>query len=1136
MELLCLPRLKVKSIRLKSCIKYTPVLALFFTVVAGNLRSQQVFPIKQDGLWGLMNTSGRLLLQPSFDLLGTPDAYGYLLVQRGDFVGLLGPDGREVLPLHYEDIQVVDEGLFSVFTKGNWQLINQNSNCLLDAGEYQQIRKIGQGYYAFRKAEKWGLINRKGEKISAAEYEDIRLLDVGFFKVRKASGEGLLNTRGKLVLIPEAEEIRLSSDTLIFYRKKGKWGANAASGEAVFTPAYDHYQRLGKDFLVLQQQARTLVYSLACKRLFPLAAGERVLPFSANYLAITNKGQMGLLNNCGQRVLATQYQEVQPFSIAIFRVRQAGRWGLVAHGDQFVLDPVYDYISPLEGQLASLLLDNLYGLINFRGELLQSPRFSKVELEAQTIHAYTQAQQGASEGTQLQRYHLDAAAQLIDGAHSTAHYQIKIAGVKKTDELPSHEEKSSRLLPDFEWFYEAENRRWGLRDRHNGQLVYPPTFSEIEVLPGTDLTLVALPKTNAIELERTSFKTKLVFGLLLNSEGKLVTALDMIDLRLEDWKKGLTAARCMFDNGKYGLIDQQGRIIKRDLAYISDFQEGRAAVSIQGKLSGSLQPNASNALAPMAHFLAGLRTSIFLLDYTSYDQAFAQEASLICEKCQWGFMSNDGEILVSPIFEAVQAYENGHAIVRQAGLYGLIDADGKWVVKPHNQAIDRLNQSKGAVAYRLQQHTKSEGLIDTLGRLLLPLRFDEIKQPSEGLMAVNQEGQWGYANDKGTIIIPFGYAGAKSFSESKAAVKTTEGWRHINGEGKPIYPHFFEEVGNFKEEMAWAGNRHSRRGYIDSSGTFVIPPSFQKAANFHQGVAIVQQDNAYGLINTKGDWVLKPKYAAIFPFQHNGIAIAQLAAERFVLINLEGQLLTNSRTYKSIEPFKEGLALVKNNSGYGFLNENGQEQISTSWPWAASFYHGRAVVKQNGKCGYIDTRGKLVVPCKYTQCWDFSDDRAAVFTNIHHAGLIDLQGKELIVPNLSRMIDYQQGISLMKNNKQGYYFFNTQAILSEVYYEEARAFRHGVAAVRSGGKWGLISPKGLPVVMPKFSEMESFEAGLAKVHIDRLYGLLGAKGQALLPPEFHLIEAVAPGLYRVEKDNEMGYFSDNGYWVWPMAK
>ncbi len=1080
-----------------------------------------------------MDASGRLLRQPSFDLVGNPDAFGYLLVQKGAQLGLLDAQGILLLPTDFDDIQVVDEGVFSVFSAGNWQLLNAQRQPLLQAGTYQQIRKIAEGFYAFRKAEYWGLIDQSGRQVAAPQYDEIRALNPLLFEVIAGGRSGLVNADGTILLATTAQQLEVTHDSLVFYQQNGKWGGLRVNGQKLFAADYDGIRRLGQKHLVLQQQNRSEVFSLSCDRLFPIAAGEEVVAFSANYLAIRSKGMMGLLNQCGHRVLASQYEEVQPFSIAIFRVRQQGKWGLMAHADQLMLALNYDYISPLEGQLAILKSDALYGLLNFRGEIIQPPLFNRVELQEETVYAYT----GVGSDARLQRFYLDEEARLTNGTASQSHYRIKVSGAAMPTATLSqtYKEQSNRLLPKFEWFYVAVDRRWGLRDRSDGSIVYPPAFSEIEVLSGLGITLVALPKTNAIELERTTFKTKLVFGLLLNEEGKLLTGLDIIDLRLEDFEQGLPTARCMFDNGKFGLIDRSGKVIKRDLAYLGAFQEGLAPVSLQGRISGSLQADSPQRLQSLEAFLGSLRTNIFLLDYTSYDQAFAREASLICENCQWGYMNPAGELVIAAVFEEVTPFQASRAVVKQQNYFGLIDKSGRFIVAPTLAAIEPLVDRRGRLVYRLEKTASGDGLLDTLGQLLLPPQFEAIGKLGEGLVPVNQNGRWGYANDRGEIIIPFDYAGAKAFSEQKAAVRAANGWTYINQQGERSHPTTFTDIGGFSEGLAWALTGQLA-GYIDTSGQYVIPPVYEQAAAFFKGVAIVAQGGLYGLINRRGEWIQRPKYEQIAPFQANGIAVAKLGNDRFCLINLAGKVLSGTTYYKQIEAFSDGLALVKTANGFGFVDEAGQERIAASWSWAASFSNGRAVVKQQGRCGYIDASGKLVIPCKYTRCLDFADGRAAVFLNVHNAGLIDLDGYEVIAPNLNRMVDYKEGISLMRDYKQGYYFLNTSANSYEGFYEEARPFQHGVAAIRQGDRWGLINHKGLPLVMPKFSAIGPFQEGVATVSINKLYGLVDEKGKQLLATEYHLLEAVGEGLYRVEKGDQVGYFSVAGHWVWPLAK
>ncbi len=65
-------------------------------------------------------------------------------------------------------------------------------------------------------------------------------------------------------------------------------------------------------------------------------------------------------------------------------------------------------------------------------------------------------------------------------------------------------------------------------------------------------------------------------------------------------------------------------------------------------------------------------------------------------------------------------------------------------------------------------------------------------------------------------------------------------------------------------------------GFVDKFGNKVIEPNpdIAFARPFKDGVSIVtSQDTKYGLINSKGEWILKPTYDGIYDFK-NGVAIA----------------------------------------------------------------------------------------------------------------------------------------------------------------------------------------------------------------------------------------------------------------------
>ena len=57
--------------------------------------------------------------------------------------------------------------------------------------------------------------------------------------------------------------------------------------------------------------------------------------------------------------------------------------------------------------------------------------------------------------------------------------------------------------------------------------------------------------------------------------------------------------------------------------------------------------------------------------------------------------------------------------------------------------------------------------------------------------------------------------------------------------------------------------------------------------------------------------------------------------------------------------FSEGLAEVKLNGKYGFIDKTGKEIIPIKFDYTSGFKNGRAGVKLEGKWGYIDKQGNF---------------------------------------------------------------------------------------------------------------------------------------------------------------------------------
>ena len=77
--------------------------------------------------------------------------------------------------------------------------------------------------------------------------------------------------------------------------------------------------------------------------------------------------------------------------------------------------------------------------------------------------------------------------------------------------------------------------------------------------------------------------------------------------------------------------------------------------------------------------------------------------------------------------------------------------------------------------------------------------------------------------------------------------------------------------------------------------------------------------------------------------------------------------------YSYASEFSEGTALVKENTVWGFLKENGEWLVAPTFDNAQPFQDGFALVLKGGKYGLIDHTGKMVVPVAFNKIvkdWD----------------------------------------------------------------------------------------------------------------------------------------------------------------------
>ena len=289
--------------------------------------------------------------------------------------------------------------------------------------------------------------------------------------------------------------------------------------------------------------------------------------------------------------------------------------------------------------------------------------------------------------------------------------------------------------------------------------------------------------------------------------------------------------------------------------------------------------------------------------------------------------------------------------------------------------------------------------------------------------------------------------------------------------------------------------RGNRIGYIDQQGKVVIPPTIRW----------------YGF-NTGDEF-------------HDGLL--HVGAAEPVYVNMTGKKISYKNLYSAWD-FTEGLAAAKKQEGgfWGYIDTKGDFAISPrfasgpdDYVWA--FSDGLALIKTNARFGFIDHSGEFVIPPTLLDADSFHEGYARVVAEgpcVYASGIPTCP--DVRTPGLSRKEQQSSGDKLP--NCKVTFIDKSGRVISDKRYDDANYFSEGLAPVRVGGKWGYIDRTGELVIGARFDRAEPFSGGVGLVMENGLYGFIDKGGIYVIPPRFEWAEGFAEGYAVVGIDGYNG--------------
>ena len=141
----------------------------------------------------------------------------------------------------------------------------------------------------------------------------------------------------------------------------------------------------------------------------------------------------------------------------------------------------------------------------------------------------------------------------------------------------------------------------------------------------------------------------------------------------------------------------------------------------------------------------------------------------------------------------------------------------------------------------------------------LLILYELLSNIRENRILFSAEGKYGYLNYKGReVVSPEHDFDSKvntygTFENGVAKTKSKGKFGLIDTSGNKVYPHIFEDIGTYS--TITPVKKNGRWGYSNANVKLVIKYKYSYAEGFNYGLARVEQDGKWGIIDENGNSV-----------------------------------------------------------------------------------------------------------------------------------------------------------------------------------------------------------------------------------------------------------------------------------------
>ena len=285
--------------------------------------------------WGLIDETGKEVLSPSWDYIGTSSC-GLRLVMKNQLFGYMNEENKPLINPVYAQAEPFANDLACVKnSEGKWGFIDKTGKTVIPF-EYEQANSFSNSLALVKKDGFYGYIDNKNQTMIPFVYEEAYPFSEGLACVMTDGLYGYIDTSGNQVT---PAKFMLAFDFCeggAVVKTETGYGLIDSSGVYLLTPTWEHLSPNLQEGLLKAKKG----------------------------------GKTALIDTNGNKRTEYLYDEIGTLAEGLMPASQNGKYGYIDKDGKTVIDHEFDFAGAFSEGFAPIAKEGLYGYINAQGELV----------------------------------------------------------------------------------------------------------------------------------------------------------------------------------------------------------------------------------------------------------------------------------------------------------------------------------------------------------------------------------------------------------------------------------------------------------------------------------------------------------------------------------------------------------------------------------------------------------------------------------------------------------------------------------------------------------------------------------------------------------------------------------------------